>query len=262
MRLRYGLIPFAVMALACGGGRSGDTGPEGRGGLFGGGGDDDVDTSDTFGPADSGGGGNGGLTRHCPKYSGFLDSGAEWVWAYTAEYEAETGQEYDWTSWVHAVNDLGDAYEVVLKTEGELSHPSYELYESSTTTNYECDDDGAWLVRTQSTVRYRIDGGQTETLNQTVDYTTPQLVMIWDAQDGATWDASYAYEVTANGNTTPYQGSLTYEASAHDDVTVPAGTFKNVLEIRARGEDYSWVADKDAGTVYSGEVTELLSWHK
>ncbi len=42
MRLRHALIPIALTALACGGGRSADTGEdEPRGGLFGGGGGND-----------------------------------------------------------------------------------------------------------------------------------------------------------------------------------------------------------------------------
>ena len=264
MRLRVLLVLGAGFALACGGGRgAADTGDDGRGGLFGGGGGDD--TSDTWssGSDTDPGGGNGGITRHCPKYSGLMDSGAEWRWSYTAEYEAETGQAYDWTTWVHSVDDLGGGVtRVRLKTEGELDHESYELYESSTTTTYECDDDGAWLVATQSTIRYRISGQSTQTIEQTVDYVEPLLTMIWDVEDGSSWDASYAYEATSNGQTSEYSDSVTYAASEHDDVTVPAGTFKGVLKIQAQGQEYYWVADKDAGSVWSGDHAELLSWSK
>ncbi|MCP4807891.1 MAG: hypothetical protein GY913_24775 [Proteobacteria bacterium] len=263
MRLRHALIPIALTALACGGGRSADTGEdEPRGGLFGGGGGND-DTQDSFGGDDTDpGGGNGGITRHCPKYSGFMDSGAEWKWAYTAEYEQETGQAYDSTTWVHSVDDVGDAYKVVIKSEGELEHPSYERYESSTSSTYECDDDGAWLVRSDTDLVYQISGQSAQTIEQTVRYTDPLLVMIWDVEDGSSWDASYAYEVTQNGSTTDYEYEATYVVSDHDDVTVPAGTFKNVLKVKAQGQDYYWVVDKDAGTVWSGDVSELKSWHK
>jgi hypothetical protein len=239
MKLRYLVVPLAILGLACGGGRgeTGDLPGNGNGNGNGNGGDDSV-------ADDSGGGGPG---RLCPAYTGLGFEGRSWAWEYTPETVQSSGTDSSWAVTTHSIN--GD--EVVTRSVGELEHPSYDRYDWTMTSTYRCDDEGAWLLSYSQRVDLR--SGSTEYwLESDGRYTRPYLVMPAGAGEGDSWTVDYEGVVDqttsySDPTSTEFDGSYTMSLHAYGDIDVPAGRFQ-ALELRVDGDPSSWV-DQDAGAV-------------
>jgi predicted small lipoprotein YifL len=218
-------------------------------------GDTDTDTdADTDTDTDADGDADGDADADpssCGPWTGIQGVGT--AWSYSMQDASLRG----------TVDNLITAYDagtglVTSESVSDLVGDGYTM-ESTTVSEYRCDDDGFWLL-TQYT-EYAMDYGGTPFDGWTDTIYEPAALIIPKSLDvGDTWTTSYTGTTETNvTDPTAFSSSVLQQVVEQSSVTVPAGTYDTLyIEYDGDGSGYSHVA-RDVGQVKSN-ITELTSY--
>lgn len=222
---------ITLLLLGCAGGKDG--GKDGDGDGDGGG-----DTTDI------------NWTGACPAASGI---GTATVWEY--EYNEAYQDANDATgSYSVIVGDPGDNGEITLITAIETTSGN-RSFESTSTSEYGCDDEGLWLLTTY--YEYTVTVYEPYEGFEDYAFEAPILMMPQSVASGENWESVYkgTFE-TELGTRLAVNYSVTTEVTGTEDVTVPAGEYHAMVWTQTRStgaESTVWVAN-GTGMVASEEA--------
>jgi hypothetical protein len=208
----------------------------------------DADT-DADSDADSDADADADADGPCPAYSGFGAVGTTW------EYEYTGGAAGTYTSTVATIE--GGAIELV--GEGETTSGGYTTTFTSSTW-FECDAEGAWLVSSHSDNVTDVGDSTVESWSDAT-YDPPALLIPSGLAVGVQWETAYVGESTTNtGGPYAFDFTYSYEVTEETSVTVPAGTYTTLHAVgSADSSSTEFWADRNVGTVKSSG-TELVSY--
>lgn len=105
---------------------------------------------------------------------------------------------------------------------------------------YRCDSNGVWLLGGTATEVETYVGGHDTTIDYTIHYTCPMLVVPPEVEVGTTWTRDYAFTRSHDDESYDYEQTTHHQVTAIETVDVPAGRFD---ALHVSGPNEHWLVE-------------------